>query len=160
MQYLNIPAIHTLSPSPTDSRLPDDFQLKRTAVNGNHHLRRLPFVHSSEATPTSHYKYRHRTFLTLRNLYHYLVRLSSIIAMRYFRTVAVVAATLTLVSAIPHHLAPSLVDNALEMPMHTTALMAGAAWDLTHSATATRTLGTMPTTAVTKATGLGDQYEL
>jgi hypothetical protein len=80
--------------------------------------------------------------------------------MHFFTTLAVLFAGLTLTSAIPHQLQPSPVDDPLEMPLHTTALIAGAAWDLTYSATATRSISTVPTNAPAQATGRDVQYEL
>ncbi|KAF2710894.1 hypothetical protein K504DRAFT_465928 [Pleomassaria siparia CBS 279.74] len=73
-----------------------------------------------------------------------------------------ILAGLTLTSALPSHRQALVeVENPLEMPMHTTALMAGAAWDLTYSATATPTQATFATNIVVSSpTGTRDTIEL
>ena len=80
--------------------------------------------------------------------------------MQYFTAVFLLMASITLSAAFPHpREAPSPTEDPLRMPLHTTALLAGAAWDLTHSATATRAQPVTP--APPNPTGtMNEQYEL
>ncbi|KAF2796426.1 hypothetical protein K505DRAFT_323302 [Melanomma pulvis-pyrius CBS 109.77] len=81
--------------------------------------------------------------------------------MQLFATLAVLIASANLSSAWPHQRqAPVADDNLLEVPMHTTALMAGAAWDLSQSAYATQTPSVAATAVPANPTGLDGQHEL
>lgn len=152
MQYLDTTA-SAISFLPARFTSFNHFQPSRTVASViiNSCLQFLSFIHLRVSIPLA-YSTIQPTLLPLR--------LKSAIIMQFVSTIVLLITSVTLTSAFPHYLQPSPVNDPLEMPMHTTALMAGAAWDLTYSATATRSVLNVPTSAPAQATGLNVQYEL
>jgi hypothetical protein len=152
VQYLDT-TTSPISLVPGRFTLSNYFQPNRTAVSAIIHLcsQFLSFIHPKVSILLAY---------TIIQSWLLSLRFESTIIMPSISTIILLITCVTLTSAFPHHLQPSPVNDPLEMPMHTTALMAGAAWDLTYSATATRLVSTIPTPAPAQATGLDLQYEL